>query len=175
MGCDSGRKGVADRFFESLEKAVTGINKVFVFIASLMMAALVIIVCLDLTLRYFFRSPLLWGTEVTEIFLLYITFLGAAWVFKEDAHIVIDVLVGKAVGKKKKALTLISYIFVGLVSAVLLYYGLVTTYDHYKRGVFNPTIIETPVSLIIAIIPFGCIPLFMGVLVKSWKLLSKKM
>ena len=164
---------MVDRFFVSLEKIVIGINKIFVLFASLMMAALVIIVCVDLTLRYFFNAPLLWGTEVTEILLLYITFLGAAWVFKEDSHVVIDVFIGKATGNRKKMLILFSYLLIGIVSAVLIYYGFVATYDHYKRGVFNPTIIETPIALIIAIIPIGSIPLLLEVLVKGWKLLRK--
>ncbi len=136
-----------------------------------MMAALMVIVCVDLTLRYFFNAPLLWGTEVTEILLLYITFLGAAWVFKEDSHVVIDVFIGKTTGNRRKMLTLFSYLLIGVVSAVLIYYGFFTTYDHYQRGVFNPTIIETPMALIIAIIPIGCIPLLLEVLVKGWKLL----
>ena len=148
-------------------------NKVFVFFASLMMAALVIIVCVDLTLRYFFNAPLLWGTEVTEILLLYITFLGAAWVFKEDSHVVIDVFICKATGNRKKVLILFSYLLIGIVSSVLIYYGFVATYDHYKRGVFNPTIIETPIALIIAIIPIGSIPLLLEVLVKGWKVLKQ--
>ncbi len=138
-----------------------------------MMAALVIIVCVDLTLRYFFNAPLLWGTEVTEILLLYITFLGAAWVFKEDSHVVIDVFIGKATGNGKKILTLFSYLLIGIVSVVLIYYGCVTTFDHYRRGVFNPTIIETPIALIIAVIPIGSIPLLLEVLVKGWKVLKK--
>ncbi len=160
-----------DRFFENLEKVVSVICKVFVFFASLMMAALVAIVCIDLTLRYFFNAPLLWGTEVTEIFLLYITFLGAAWVFKEDGHVVVDVFVGQAKGRRKKVLMVISYFLIAIVSAVLIYYGFYATYDHYKRGVFNPTILETPIALIIMIIPIGSTPLFFEVLVKGWKLL----
>lgn len=148
-------------------------NKVFVFLASLMMSALVVIVCVDLTLRYFLNAPLLWGTEVTEILLLYITFLGAAWVFKEDSHVVIDVFTGKATGNRKKILTLFSYLLIGIVSIVLIYYGFFTTFDHYKRGVFNPTIIETPIALIIIIIPIGSIPLLLEVLVKGWKVLKK--
>jgi len=163
-----------EKFFGYVEATVVAINAFFVFLASVMMAALVIIVCIDLTLRYFFRAPLIWGTEVTEIFLLYITFLGAAWVFKEDAHVVIDVFTSKASGRKKKVLAMVSYLFVGIVSAVLVSYGFYTAYDHYRRGVFNPTIIETPIALIIVIIPIGSAPLFLEVLVKGWKILSTK-
>ena len=79
-------------FFHWLDQVSSGTNKVFIFIASVMMAGLMIIVCVDLTLRYVFNSPLIWGTEVTEILLLYITFLGAAQVFRENSHVVIDIL-----------------------------------------------------------------------------------
>lgn len=163
-----------DRFFGTLEKVVSVLCKAFVLVASLMMAALVIIVCIDLALRYFFNAPLLWGTEVTEIFLLYITFLGTAWVFKEDGHVVVDVLTGQAKGRRKKVLTGISYFLIAIVSVVLIYYGFYATYDHHNRGVFNPTILETPIALIIIIIPIGSVPLFLEVLVKGWKLMKSK-
>ena len=162
------------RLFEILEKIVLGINKVFVFIACLMMSALVIIVCLDLVLRYFYNAPLLWGNEVTEILLLYITFLGAAWVFKEDGHVIIDVFTVKAYGRTKKILTMLSLVCVGMVAAVLVYYGFYTTYDHSMRKVFNPTILETPIALIIVIIPLGSVPLLLEVLIKGWKLLRQR-
>ncbi len=163
-----------NRVFSYMESVVVGFNKILVFIASVMMAGLVVIVCIDLALRYFLNSPLLWGTEVTEILLLYITFLGMAWVFREDGHVVIDVFTGKVIGRKKKILNGISYFLVGVVSIVLVYYGFYTAYDHYTRGVFNPTVIETPIALIIIVIPVGSIPLFLDVLLKIRKLLSTK-
>jgi TRAP-type C4-dicarboxylate transport system permease small subunit len=165
--------GKINRMFDYLESLVKGFNKVLIFIASVMMAGLVIIVCTDLALRYFFNSPLLWGTEVTEIMLLYITFLGMAWVFRENGHVVIDVFTSKVTGRRKKILDGISYFLVGIVSAVLVYYGFYTTYDHYIRKVFNPTVIETPIALIIIVIPVGSIPLFLEVLLKGWKLFKK--
>jgi TRAP-type C4-dicarboxylate transport system permease small subunit len=167
------RKAMIDRFFGYVESFVVSFNKLLVFIASVMMAGLMIVVCIDLALRYFFNAPLLWGTEVTEILLLDITFLGMAWVFREDGHVVIDIFTGKAVGRKKQFLNGVSYFLVGIVSVVLIYYGFSAALDHFKRGVFNPTVIETPIALIIVVIPVGSIPLFLEVLVKGWKL-SKK-
>ncbi len=164
-------KSMEKRIFDFIEKVATTINKCFLWLASINMGALVIIICLDLTLRYFFNSPLIWATEITEISLLYITFLGTAWVFREDGHVVIDIFTGKAVGRKKDILTMISYMIVGMVSALLIYYGFITTYDHFKRKVFNPTIMETPIALIIMIIPIGSIPLFLEFLLKGRKTL----
>jgi len=163
-----------NKFFHWLDKVSAGTNKVFIFIASVMMAGLMIIVCVDLTLRYAFNSPLIWGTEVTEILLLYITFLGAAQVFRENAHVVIDIFLVFGSARRRKILGLISCTLVGIVAALLIYYGFSATYNHYVRGVFNPTIIETPIALIILIIPVGCVPLFLEVLLKLRKLVREE-
>jgi C4-dicarboxylate transporter DctQ subunit len=156
-----------DPVFRWIEKGAAIISRAFILVASVMMAALMFIVCLDLSLRYFFNSPLVWGTEVTEILLLYITFLGTAQVFKEDSHVVVDIVLVVVSARVRRILYIISTTLVGIVSAVLIYYGFVATYNHYIRGVFNPTILETPIALIIAIIPIGCVPLFLEVLVKA--------
>lgn len=163
-----------NNFFQWLDKASTGTNKVFIFTASMMMAGLMVIVCVDLILRYVFNSPLIWGTEVTEILLLYITFLGAAQVFREDSHVVIDILLVFGSSRRRRILGLISCAFVGVVALILVVYGFSTTYNYYVRGVFNPTIIETPIALILAIIPIGCVPLLFEVILKVRKLVCQE-
>jgi len=162
-----------NRFFGNLEKVVGAINKVFVLFASLMMCGLVVIVCADIFMRDFFRSPFVWATEVTEIFLLQITFLGTAWVLRENGHVVIDVILIKVNEKTKRILNFISYLLIAIVGGILIYYGFTTTYSHYIRGVFNPTAIETPIWLIIIVIPLGSIPLFLEVFIKVWKMLKR--
>jgi len=163
-----------DKFFHRLDEVSSGTNKVFIFIASLMMAGLMIIVCVDLTLRYVFNSPLIWGTEVTEIMLLYITFLGAAQVFREDSHVVIDIFLVFGSARRKRILGLISCALVGIVAVILVIYGFSTSYNHFMRGVYNPTIIETPIALILVIIPVGCVPLLLEVVLKVRKLLRQE-
>ncbi len=165
---------MADKAFALIDKAATVLNRIFMVFACIIMAGLMIIVCVDLTLRYFFNSPLIWGTEVTEILLLYITFLAAAQVFRDDSHVVVDVFLAVASERRRRIMGLISNAMVGLISAILVYYGSVTTIDLYVRGVFNPTILETPIALITMIIPIGCIPLFLEALGKLRKTLSKQ-
>jgi TRAP-type C4-dicarboxylate transport system permease small subunit len=160
--------------FKQVERVEGWINRVYVFLACIMMCGLVVIVCTDIFLRYFLNSPLVWATEVTEILLLDITFLGAAWVLKEDGHVVIDVFTAKVDKRSRKILDLISYILIGIVCGVLLYYGFYTAHYHYVKGVYNPTAIETPIALIIVVIPLGSIPLFLEVFLKGWKVFNKK-
>ena len=164
---------MVNKFFENLERIITWINKAFVFLACTMMIGLVVIVCSDNFLRYFLNAPLVWGNEVTELLLLYITFLGTAWVFRENGHVVIDVFTHNLDKRKRKIFDFISYIMVAIVTWVLVYYGFSATYSHYKRGIYNPTAIETPIWLAIVVIPLGSVPLFLEVIVKGWKLFKK--
>jgi TRAP-type C4-dicarboxylate transport system permease small subunit len=165
---------MVDKAFALIDKAATVLNRIFMALACIIMAGLMIIVCVDLTLRYFFNSPLVWGTEVTEILLLYMTFLAAAQVFRDDSHVVVDIFLAVASQRQRRILGLMSNAMVGLISAILIYYGFVTSIDLYVRGVFNPTILETPMALITMIIPIGCIPLFMEALLKLRKTLSEQ-
>ncbi|MFH1102432.1 MAG: TRAP transporter small permease subunit [Pseudomonadota bacterium] len=156
-----------DNIFTAIDRITGTLNRLFIGIASFMMAGLMMIVCTDLALRYFFNAPLIWATEVTEILLLYITFLGAAQVFREDSHVVIDILLVISNVRIRRILGILSNTLVGIVSVVLIYYGFIATYDHFVRNIFNPTILETPIALIIVIIPIGCIPVLLEVLLKS--------
>jgi C4-dicarboxylate transporter DctQ subunit len=163
---------IVNKFFDWLDKVSSATNKVFVFVASVMMAGLMILVCIDQALRYVFNSPLIWATEVTEISLLYITFLATAQVFRDDSHVVVDVFLAVTSKRGRRILGFISHCVVALIAVVLVYFGFATTYDLYERGVFNPTIIETPMAVITLIIPIGSIPLLLEALLKLRRTLS---
>jgi C4-dicarboxylate transporter, DctQ subunit len=158
-----------DRIFGGLEAGLAVVYKIFVFVSSIMLIGLMFMMDFDLTARYFYQ-PVPGMTEITEIFLLYITFLGTAWLFKEDGHVVVDIVLGNLLPRIKRVFAYANYFFVGLTAFVLTWYGFATTYDVFRRGVRNPTILETPLSYIIVIIPIGSLMLFLQVLVKAWKL-----
>lgn len=157
---------------EFLESMLTKINKFFVFIACLMYVSTILLINFDLFMRFAFRSPIAGLTEVTEIFLLYMTFLGTAWLYADDGHVVVDILLYNLVSKSisKKILILQNHIIVGIISVILVYYGSLTTFDHFMRGAYNPTILETPIALVIAIIPIGSFILLLEVLVKIFNI-----
>jgi len=161
-------------FGDVLERIMNRVNSLFVLIAAIMLIGLMVLVNADLLLRFFFRSPILGVTEITEIFLLYITFLGAAWVYRDDGHVVVDVLLYNLVAGSKKFFTIQNHVIVGIISFVIMYYGFLTTFDHYTRGVCNPTILETPIALAVGVIPVGAAALLLEILIKLSKLLTQK-
>lgn len=164
---------MAHGMMESLDRGLAKAHKLLIGIGCALLIGLVVSVNTDLFLRSVFRSPVEGMSEMTEIILLYITFLGTAWVYREDGHVVVDLLVYEIYAKAKKALLVLNNAIVGVVALVLVYYGTLATFDHYARGVRNVSVLETPMALIIFIIPVGSLVLLLEVVVKIWKTLRK--
>ena len=75
----------ADRWLRIVENA-------FLWFAITVLVVMALQVCLEVILRYFFSAPLLGMIQFSEIGLLYIAFLGAAWNLRRDQHVRIEVV-----------------------------------------------------------------------------------
>jgi len=129
-------------------------------------------VTLDVIMRYFLNKPQFWVGELAEYTLLYITFTGTAWVLKRDSHVKVDVLYALLKPKHINILELVSSIIGIFVCAVLTYYGTVVTWDHFQRGVYNPTLMEFPKGPLLMIIPIGTFLLMIQFIRKAFTTLG---
>ncbi len=111
--------------------------------------------CIDVILRYVFNRPIHWMLEVTEYIMLYIPFLGAALVLKEDGHIRIDIFISHFSEKMRGWLNIITSLVGGLVMLTYTVFGGLVTLDYYKRGIPSLESLKTPMFLILMIIPIG--------------------
>jgi C4-dicarboxylate transporter DctQ subunit len=116
---------------------------------------LMLSVCADVILRYLFNRPQAWIVEISEYLLLYITFLGAAWVLKNEGHVIVDILVTRLSPKKGAAFGIVSSAIGTFVCLVIFWFGTLETLDLFKRGVPNPSVLEFPKGPLVAVIPFG--------------------
>ena len=157
---------------ERLDRGLAAAHKLLVALCCALLVGLMLCVNTDLFLRSVFHSPIEGMSELTEIFLLDITFLGTAWVYREDGHVVVDLLVYELYAKAKKALQLLNSAIVGVVAIVLTYYGTLETWDLYSRGVRNASVLETPMALILFVIPLGSFILLLEVVVKMRNVLK---
>jgi TRAP-type C4-dicarboxylate transport system permease small subunit len=134
-----------------LDKTMEGMT----FLAGLLLVFIMLAVCLDVILRTFFEVPQLWVTEVTEVLLLYITFLTSAWLLREEGHVRVDILLNRLEPRTVAFLGIVSSLVGVLVSLVLAVFGTAVTWDYYQRGVYTPSVMEFPVWLILLVIPLG--------------------
>ncbi len=116
---------------------------------------------LEVIMRYFFNRPLMWVTEVTECLLLYITFLGSAWLLREEGHVRMDILLNRLGTRAKAILGIFSSLIGVFVSATIMIYGLAVTWNYFQRGIYTPTAMEIPLYAILLVIPVGSLMLLL--------------
>ena len=64
----------------------------FALAATLILAALFVCVSAEVVMRYFIGLPTRWVNEFSEYALLWLAFLAAPWVLREEAHVKVEML-----------------------------------------------------------------------------------
>jgi len=122
----------------------------------------------DVTLRFFFNRPITWVFEGTEYSLLYITFLGAAWLLKRGGHVRIDVLLISLKPRPRAILNIITSILLAIICLFLFWYSAETTWDLHQRGVEYIQYHSIPKAALLAAIPVGSFLLFIQAIKRTY-------
>ena len=163
-------------------KLVTKVTAIFertIELAAALAGALLVFVLLsesaEVVMRYFLRNPLIWVVEVSETILLFVAFLGAAWLLKSEGHVRMDLLLNRLNPRPRSILNIITSIIGAFCCGVLVWYGSLSTWDNFVRGAFEPTVLEIPSAYVLVIIPIGSFLFFIQCLrrgygyFKSWR------
>ncbi len=141
---------------------------VFGLLACMGIMAIMVAVSVKVVFRYLLVARLIGVDEITEIALLYITFLGAAWVLRREGHVNLDLLFIRLASKTQARLTVITSLFGAAVFLVFALIGTWVSIDAWQRGIVTPTILELPKAAILFIIPLGSALLAIQFLRRAW-------
>jgi TRAP-type C4-dicarboxylate transport system permease small subunit len=97
--------------------------------------------------------------EVTEYAMLYLTFLGAAWLLREEGHVRLDILFVLLKPRSRALLNSVTSILGVIVCLVLAFYGTWSTWLHYQKGLCTFSAMELLKWPFIIVIPFGSLML----------------
>ena len=123
--------------------------------AMVVLSLTILSVCLEIVMRYFLNRPLVWVVELTEYGLLYVSFLGAAWLLRKGGHVQVDIIIDRLDDRWRRRCAIFSSAIGLVVSLLLTVFGAVATYDHLVRGVYKPTVLEFPTGVVLAAVPLG--------------------
>lgn len=123
--------------------------------AMVILSLIIFSVCLEIIMRYFLNRPLFWVVELTEYGLLYVSFLGAAWLLRQGGHVQVDVLVDILNDRWRKRCAVFSSAIGLAVSTILTVFGAIATFDHLARGMYKPTVLEFPTGVVLIAVPLG--------------------
>jgi TRAP-type C4-dicarboxylate transport system permease small subunit len=128
--------------------------------ACFLVSFVTVIIGADVFSRQVLGRPTIWVTELCEYSLLWITFLGSAWLLREEGHIRIDLVLKKLNPRRANILDASTSIAGAVVCLILAWYGAEVVWDHFVRGVPSIEMLGIPRYLILVVIPIGCFFLF---------------
>lgn len=132
----------------------------FSILACVLLIFVMLAVCAEIVFRYFLHSPIIWVVEISEVILLYITFLGTAWLLRREGHVKIDLLLSRLKPKTQAWFNIIISVIGAIMCLLLVWYSAQETWVLFQRGVLTPTVLALPKAPIILIIPIGSFLLF---------------
>ena len=142
-------------------------------LSGLIFLFMMLLVCVDVVLRYLFNDPLAWGVEVCEYLLLYVTFLGAAWLLRQRGHVRVDILLSYMSGSTSRKVNMATSLLGALACLFLVVFGVEATWDAYVRGIPEIKTLSIPKWTLFWIIPYGSFFLFIEFLLEARRVLHE--
>jgi TRAP-type C4-dicarboxylate transport system permease small subunit len=106
-----------------LKKISDYLNSIIKFLVFLMLAAMTIVITLQIICRVFFTA-LSWTEELSRYLLVWGSLLAATVAYKQGAHIAITFVVEKLKDKRRKALSILANIISIVFFLIGIYYGI---------------------------------------------------
>lgn len=155
----------ASTFFDS-------IMGLLAFLAAVLLVFTMLSVSYDVVMRYFLNRPTLWVQEIAEYSLLYITFLGVAWLLKKEGHVKMDLVISRLNPETQALLNVITSVICAVICALLVWYGVQVTWDSFQVGYRSGTELDIFRWPMDAIIPVGSFLLFIQFLRRTFRYLG---
>jgi TRAP-type C4-dicarboxylate transport system permease small subunit len=96
----------------------------------LALVAMMVVVTLDVILRYVFNQPTVWAGEVASFLTIAVVFLGLAQNMRLGDHIRIDILTGRLPARTRLFLDVAAHA-IAIVFAVVLFWGCWVRFDNF--------------------------------------------
>lgn len=145
---DNGIISLLGKWFDRIEDICAAI-------ASVVLGVLTLTICVSVVSRYFFGEPMGWVQEVTEYALLFVTFLAAPWLLRQDGHVRVDIVLMQLNRRNRALLKAWGFALSAVACLFLLWFSAQATYDNYQRNVLLMKILYVPKFYLLSVIPLG--------------------
>jgi len=146
---------------------------ILTFLSGILLAFSALSVSFGIFSRYFLSRPISWVTEISEYIILYITFLVAAWVLRQEGHVKMDIILNQLNPKVQSLTNMITSIFCSISCLILTSFGIKVSWDLYKAKAFTYTILELPKFIFTSVIFLGSFMLFIQFIRKAQRHLRR--
>jgi TRAP-type C4-dicarboxylate transport system permease small subunit len=152
-----------------LDEISRRLNQAMKFLAGFLIAAMTILVFLQVIFRYLVDAPLDWSEEMASFAFVWMALLGASVGLKNDEHPRLDIFYQIFPDWVKKFCNLIINLAILFMLVVLFIFGMQLTIAMQLQ---RTAALGYSISYVYAVLPISAIVMFFHVLVKSILLIS---
>ncbi len=138
-----------------LFQLIEWVEKPMMAIATLSLAAIMVIIAVDVALRYFFHSPVEWAYDVISLYLMTaLFFLALSDSFAENAHVNVDIFLIRFPPMKRVSIVVTTALSALLMGAIC-YLGVLKTWVSWSNGETVHTTYTWPTWSFLILVPVG--------------------
>jgi TRAP-type C4-dicarboxylate transport system permease small subunit len=127
----------------------------FALAATLILAALVVLVGVEVVMRYFFGQPTRWVNEFCEYALLWLAFLAGPWVLREEAHVKVEMLTDALSPEWRHRFHVATSVVGAAVCALFCWVSAAYVLEVFGTGEFLFKSVQLPKWAVMAVMPPG--------------------
>ena len=146
-------------------------NRIVDFMAMLGIFLIIFIllsVVYEIIMRNLFRKPSIWMIELTAYSLVFIAFLGATLVLRNEGHVKFDLILNRLKPRNQSIVTGITSLLGASICLVLMWYSTKAVLTSFRMDYSSATDLEFPNWILIGVIPFGSFMLFIQFLLRAY-------
>ena len=148
------------------------LTKMGAYLSAFILVALVLLILIEIFIRYFFDMSTMIADEYSGYFYLASIFFGLAYTFSKDSHIRINIITSRLSKKTNKKIDILAAIITIVVLAFALYRTVLFTYDSYELEMLSENVSETPLYLTQLAMPIGITIFILAVILFIFKGIS---
>lgn len=137
---------IMNRTFQFLSASIGKLELLFTAIAGIALIATMMLITVDVFMRYFMNQPLTWWYDVlTNYVMIALFYLAFSEALRRLEHLSIDVLSQRMSAKSQAIILTILYIIVGPLTIAIGYIGIISAHDSYSNNEVLAGLIAWPV------------------------------
>src|SRR5512137_934370 len=123
------------------------------FSLSLLAGLILVFITLSIGYSIFTRAigipGIVWVVQFNEYALLWMTFLGTAWLLSQNKHVSVHLIL-QHLNERQRRWLLIAHNFMGMVlCAALCWFTFLTMLDHMERSVIDVQAVDFPLGVVL--------------------------
>lgn len=144
---------------DRLDRMLMCVETMLAVLAGFLLLFITFSICASIALRMMNLPVPLWSVQFNEYALLWITFLGGAWLLRRKRHVALDILTRRLSERNLRLIGALHAVLGLLVCGSLTWICGAVVWDHFQRGVVDVRAVDVPKHWILAVVFFGFLTL----------------